>query len=455
MRLRSGSIRIRDTVIATVLSGLVLSAIAVGIELTVRHAVREIAWHDAMNVAREVSAAVREQRLRSPVPAPAEVPLIQVVDARGRVIDASPAAPREEPLSMVRPSAEDGVADLISCPPSGNGCLLLEALRVSEEADSAVIYAGRPEPPILRGYWFEAVLGALVAVLTALTALATWFMVGRTLRPMSGICVELADITISDLSRRVPVPKGENEIARLARTVNDTLDRLEYSAEQQRRFSSDASHELRTPVAALRNQLEVALMHPDDTDMEETLQAMLRDTDRLEDIIADLLLLARLGTTSTAATEPVELAELVSAEVRRREVPINTRLASGLIVNGIRIQLTRLLANLLDNAERYRENTIDVELERAAGQAVLSVTDDGPGIAPEDRDRVFDRFTRLDTARSRDSGGTGLGLPIVHNIAAAHGGSVRVEDSPRGARFVVRLPLAAAETGEGADKKDR
>jgi signal transduction histidine kinase len=454
MRMGPDSIRIRDTLIATVLAGVVLTAIAVAVNYTVHHAVRESAWHDAEVAARQVGEALRDGRPRRLLPAGSGTPLIQVVDARGAVIAASPAAAAMGVLSTVRPSPAEQVVELTACPARQDGCLLLEAMRVSGRADSAVIYAGRSEPAILSGYWFELTLGLIVAALTALTALATWYMVGRTLRPMSAICSELADITIHDLSRRVPVPRGKQEIARLAETVNETLDRLEYSVEQQRRFSSDASHELRTPIAGLRNQLEAALMHPDDTDMEATLQAMLRDTERLEHIITDLLLLARLGTGSVAVTEPIDLAQLVEAEVRRRSVPINTRLAPGVVVSGIRMQLTRLLANLLDNAERYRESTIDVELGQAAGSAVLSVTDDGPGIPPADRDRVFDRFTRLDTARSRNSGGTGLGLPIAHNIAAAHGGSLRIEDSPTGARFVARLPLAGALQG-AAGRKDQ
>jgi signal transduction histidine kinase len=442
MRLRPASIRVRDTIIATVLSGLVLTMIAIGVDLTVRHAVRESVWHDAMEAARRVSALVEDHKPINPLTADATIPLIQVVNSRGKVIHASPAALRMGPLSTVRPSSPDGDLELTSCPPRGDGCLLIEAIRVNAGTETVVVYAGRSEPAILRGHWFEVVLGAMVALLTALTALATWFMVGRTLRPTSAICAHLADITINDLSRRVPVPKGENEITRLAHTVNETLDRLEYSAEQQRRFSSDASHELRTPIAGLRNQIEAALMYPDDTEMEHTLRSMLRDTERLEDIIADLLLLARLGTGSAMVTQPVDLAQLVTAEVGRRSGPIRMRLTPGLVVNGISMQLTRLLANLLDNAERYCENAIDVELTRDEGIAVLSVTDDGPGIAPEDRDKVFDRFTRLDTARSRDQGGTGLGLPIAHNIAVAHGGTLRIEDSKQGARFVLRLPLA-------------
>jgi signal transduction histidine kinase len=351
-------------------------------------------------------------------------------------------------LSSAWPASTDQFMDLTSCPAAGDGCLLLEAVRVSTDSGSVAVYAGRSEPTILTSNYFEVILAAMVVLLTMLTALATWYMVGRTLRPMTGIRAELADITLTDLTRRVPEPKGGHEIAQLARTVNETLDRLQYSAEQQRRFSADASHELRTPIAGLRSQAEAALLYPDDTDMVDTLEAMLGDLDRLEAIITDLLLLARLGSgTGGEVRESIDLADLVDQEVHRRPMaPIRTKLAPGLSVTGVRMQLVRLLGNLLDNAERHCVDVIDVELTETDGEAVLSVTGDGAGIAPKDRDRIFDRFTRLDAARSRDAGGTGLGLPIAHNIAVAHGGSLRVEDSPRGARFVARLPLIEDET---------
>jgi signal transduction histidine kinase len=434
--------------IATVLSGLVLTAIATGVDLTVRHAVQESVWHDAFNAAQKVSSAVLEKRLPHTLPADARIPLIQVVDSRGRVIEASPAAKRMRVLSNAWPAATNQFADVTSCSAAVDGCLLLEAVRVSTDTESVVIYAGRSEPTILSSNYLEVILAAMVVLLTMLAALATWYMVGRTLRPMSAICAELADITITDLTRRVPEPRGGHEIAQLAHTVNETLDRLQYSAEQQRRFSADASHELRTPIAGLRSQVEAALLYPDDTDMVDTLEAMLGDIERLEAIITDLLLLARLGSSGgNEVRVSIDLADLVTEEVGRRPMaPIRTELTPGLIVTGVSMQLARLLANLLDNAERHCVDAIDVELVENEGEAVLSVTDDGAGIAPKDRDRIFDRFTRLDAARSRDAGGTGLGLPIAHNVAAAHGGSLRVEDSPQGARFVTRLPLTGRET---------
>jgi signal transduction histidine kinase len=185
-------------------------------------------------------------------------------------------------------------------------------------------------------------------------------------------------------------------------------------------------------------------MHPEDTDLELTITSALRDTDRLESIVTDLLLLARIGTGGSAAHERLDLAELAESELRRRpsDLKIRTNLTPGLTVRGVRMQLVRLLDNLLDNAERYAGGGVEIEVRRAGPHARLTVTDDGPGIPPEDRERVFQRFTRLDAARSRSAGGTGLGLAIAREIAQAHAGSLSIEDHPNGTRFALHLPLS-------------
>jgi signal transduction histidine kinase len=223
---------------------------------------------------------------------------------------------------------------------------------------------------------------------------------------------------------------------------NDCTERM---LAQQRQFAADASHELRTPLAGLRAQLEEARLHPDQTDLPELLDAALRDVDRLEAITEDLLLLARVAAEAPAEREPVDLAETVRAEVSRRAggLDMRLRLEPGVTVNANGSQIGRLLANLLDNAQRHAKHTVEVRVRRAGAFAELAVTDDGAGVAVPDRERIFGRFTRLDTARSRDCGGTGLGLAIAHDIAQTHQGSLRVEDtSGNGACFVLRLPLA-------------
>ncbi|GAB3902931.1 hypothetical protein GCM10027612_68760 [Microbispora bryophytorum subsp. camponoti] len=276
----------------------------------------------------------------------------------------------------------------------------------------------------------------------------------RALEPVRAIRAELDEINASDLGRRVPVPQAKGEIHDLAQSVNYTLDRLEETLEQQRRFTSDASHELRSPITAIRAQVEDALLAPQESDLREIGPAVLRSLERLQAIASDLLTLARLDAGAPCERESLDLGRLVAAEldVRRPVRRVVSRLYPGVIVRGDRIRLGRLIANLLDNAERHAVTTVHLEVRREDppdgdprfrfGLAVLEVLDDGAGIAHDQREFVFQRFTRLDAARSRNIGGAGLGLPIARQIAESHGGSLTIIDSSRGARFLVCLPLS-------------
>ncbi|MEV7007062.1 ATP-binding protein [Streptosporangium sp. NPDC051022] len=220
---------------------------------------------------------------------------------------------------------------------------------------------------------------------------------------------------------------------------------LQRSLELQRRFTTDASHELRTPLAGLRAQLEEARLHPDQTHLGELIGHALRDVNRLQAILDDLMLLARLGAVPPTAFERIDLAELAEAEAcsrigDRHEVRLDVR--PGVMVDVVPSQICRILRNLLDNAQRHAAHIIVVRVRRIVGGAELSVTDDGPGVPEAECDHIFQRFTRLDTARSRDHGGTGLGLAIARDIAQAHHGTLQVQNaSPHGARFVLHLPL--------------
>lgn len=446
MRVRPRSIRARDTLVAAVIAALVFGATAIGADYAVRSAVQADLLRETQVDARRVSGAVRDGTLEGAIrDGTRGRVLIQVVEPGGRVTNATPAATDRPPVSRLWPSSNLRVQDFTECHGSwpGRECFVIEAIRVSTQADSVVVYAAERQPYYLVNGLLEAVLALGVLLLAAVAASITWRVVGRTLGPVEAIRAQLAEISATDLSRRVPQPAGQDEIAQLARTANETLDRLERAVGRQRQFASDASHELRTPIAGLRANLEDASMHPDDNDLRAVVASALRDTDRLESIVTDLLLLARIGTGGTAVQRPVDLSELADAEIGRRAftLKIVTEIARGVTVRGVRMQLVRLLGNLLDNAERYADSQITVELAAADGLALLTVTDDGAGIAPADRERVFERFTRLDTARSRHAGGTGLGLAIAREIAQAHGGTLRVEDHPSGARFALRLPL--------------
>ncbi|MFA1546635.1 HAMP domain-containing sensor histidine kinase [Actinomadura chokoriensis] len=444
--MRPRSIRARDTLIAAVIAALVLGVTAAGVDLAVRGGIRADLLHQTQADARRVSGGVRDGSLEGAIPDDGGGRiLIQVVEPGGRVTNATSAAAGRPPVSRLWPSSNLRVRDFTECHGSwpGRECFVVEAIRVSTARDSVVVYAAERVPPYLVNGLLEAVLAAGVLLLAGAAAWITWRVVGRTLRPVEAIRAQLAEIGATDLSRRVPQPPGEDEIAQLARTANATLDRLERAVGRQRQFASDASHELRTPIAGLRANLEDAAAHPEDNDLPEVVRSALRDTDRLESIVTDLLLLARIGTGGTAAQEPIDLSALAAAEIRRRTftLRIATELPSGVTVRGVRMQLVRLLGNLLDNAERYAGSVITVEVSRQDGEALLAVTDDGAGVAPADRERVFERFTRLDAARSRGVGGTGLGLAIAREIAREHGGTLRIEDHPSGARFALRLPL--------------
>ncbi|QQC91449.1 sensor histidine kinase [Streptomyces alfalfae] len=277
-------------------------------------------------------------------------------------------------------------------------------------------------------------------LLLAVVAGVTWLVTRRALRPVAAITAEMSAITASeDLARRVPEPDTHDEIARLARTTNETLTALQTSVERQRRFVADASHELRSPIASLRTQLEVGAAHPALLDVEGAVE----DTVRLQELAADLLLLARLDAGEKPGEARVDLAALVGEELSQRtrdRVEVRTELRS-VEVSGSRSQLARVLGNLLNNAQRHARSQVTVATRADGAWAVLAVSDDGEGVPPDERERIFERFVRLDDARTRDEGGAGLGLAIARDVAARHGGTLMVREAPSGgALFELRLP---------------
>jgi signal transduction histidine kinase len=281
-------------------------------------------------------------------------------------------------------------------------------------------------------------------LLLAVAAGTTWLVTRRALRPVEGIRAELAEIMKGDLSRRVPQPPSHDEVAALATTTNATLAALEEAVARQRRFVADVSHELRSPIASLRTQLEVARAHPQLLEID----GLIDDTLRLEHLAADLLFLARLDAGEKQRTEPLDLAALVRRELVHRvadRVPVETAIPDEpMMVTANRTQLIRILRNLVDNAQRHAASAVRVALHHRQGHGmVLDVTDDGPGVPAADRERIFERFVRLDDARSRDAGGAGLGLAIVRDLVHRHGGRIEVGDADTGgARFTVTLATA-------------
>jgi signal transduction histidine kinase len=281
---------------------------------------------------------------------------------------------------------------------------------------------------------YGALLPGVPAVLLVVAAM-TWLSVGRALAPVAAIRAKVAHITARDLHQRVPVPRSKDEIAALATTVNGTLDRLETAVETHKRFVADAAHELRSPIATLRARLELAAPS-------ELTREALADVERLQSLAADLLMLAKLDAGEPLRTGELDLGQVAAEEslrVRRRpEVRVDLDVEPDVVMKGSRAHLARLVTNLTDNAVRHAASTVRVRVRGDADEAVLEVLDDGPGIPFEQREAVFDRFTRLDEARARDAGGAGLGLPIARDIAVRHGGTLVYA----GGGFIARFPLS-------------
>lgn len=468
---RPRSIRGRFTLTVGLLSLITLAVIGGGSHFVIHKTIEAQVFSATQRAAFDWLASMQPGRIPQPAGRPQSDPydqvhFLQLVDTGGRVVAANDAAAGKPPLTTIRPPAHDRIQYVNECPAEGE-CVLVTAVRPTPQMTSLLwngephyVYAGAKEPRILAGYYLKAWIAALVLLASAVVAWITWMVVGRTLRPVAAIREKVIEASAGDEILRLPEPPGDDEIARLARASNRFLDQLDELMADQRRFISLVTHELRSPVAALRAQIEEALTYPDEVDPRETLRTALHSTERFQQIIDELLAYTRITRGRTSAPEPVNLTALVRSEIdarsRARGTPIRFQATDDLIVLGTRLHLLGVLSNLLANAQRHAHSRIDVILERRGDQAVLIVQDDGDGIAPEDRERVFEPFVRLAEGLRLDPGGSGLGLAICRKAAEAHNGSLTIEDSPRGARFVLRLPLmdtrhvpARSEDGSG------
>ncbi|GII37615.1 sensor histidine kinase [Planotetraspora phitsanulokensis] len=448
------SLRTRTTMAVAGLALIFMTAIGASIDRLVVDGVEAQIFQEAQRAAGNYLGTVRPGYTPVPVPK-TRIDLIQLVDSHGRVVAASAAAAGRPALSTARPPVDNRMQNQIVCSAQGE-CVMLAAVRVAPletreiwHGEPHYLYAGTAEPAILASHRLAFLTAGGIVLIAGLIGWGNWWLAGRTIGRVTAIRATMAEITASDLSLRVPEPPGRTEYALLARTANRTLARLEESVKQQRRFASTTSHELRTPLTGLRTRLEEALLYPGEVDPHETIRDALAVTERLETIVDDLLVLARLRAGDPAAHEPIDIGALVIEEATAEVggVPVQARACRDLIVMGSRIQLIRVVDNLLTNARRHAGTGVQVVAERVDDQAVITVCDDGDGIAPQDRERVFERFVRLDDGRRREPGGSGLGLAISRDIAHAHHGTLRIEDSPRGARFVLRIPLIPAMHG--------
>ncbi|HLU58431.1 MAG TPA: ATP-binding protein [Pseudonocardia sp.] len=406
------SVRLRATLAATA-----VVAVALGVASAVLVSVLAGSLADSAAAEAERRAAQTVEMLTVPDPPVVESPLVVGPDVVVR-----PAQPGVPPPTFTQ-NERFAVASVPVM--TADGEVLVQA-RASLHPAAAALDTLR------------SVLLPGVPALLLLVAGLTFIAVGRALAPVSAIRRELADITATDLHRRVPVPEARDEIRLLAETTNRTLDRLEHAVDRHRRFVADAAHELRSPLAVLRTRLEVAPPQPLTTEA-------LADVDRIQRLTADLLLLARLDAGEPAEHEEVDLGQVAAEEAARArprsDVRVDLRIGPGIVVRGSAEQLRRLVANLVDNAVRHAAGAVTVRLAARGGEAVLDVCDDGPGIPPDQQAAVFDRFTRLDEARARDAGGSGLGLAIARDIAVRHAGTLAVAGGPPGAVLRARFPI--------------
>lgn len=361
--------------------------------------------------------------------------LWQILDTNGRVVAASAAVP------ITLPVEED---DRIQIPGEDHSYLLAteEASRDGNQYVIAVAVSRETISEALQALITPLVIG--IPLLLLVVAGTTWLVVTRALAPVERIRQEVAQISDEQLDRRVPQPSTRDEISRLASTMNQMLERLEQARQRQQQFVADASHELRSPLASIRQYAEVARTHPDAVPREELVEAVFEESTRMQELVKQLLLLARLDEPASGMKSlEVDLDDLVLEAANRARTggaTVGTSAVGPARIVGDPVAMRQVVDNLIDNACRFARKQVALQLQEKDGLVTLMVDDDGPGVPPADRSRIFERFVRLDGSRSRSSGGTGLGLAIAQEIVAHHRGQVSVTDSPMGgARFVVTL----------------
>ncbi|MGA5302618.1 ATP-binding protein [Nucisporomicrobium flavum] len=449
--LRRLGLRARLLLVSVVVLAVGLAAGGVLLVATMRFALLRTANTEALETARAVAGLVNSRSLPNPVPAGPTV-RVQVVDATDRVLSVSYGADRLTPILYPRELADlaDGEGRYISGDRIGlEGRVRVVVLAAGPTEARVKVLVARPTGDLTQSVdLLRTTLLVTFPPLVALLALVAWRVSGAALRPVEALRAGAEEITGGARPGRLPVPDSRDEVHRLAVTLNGMLHRLDAARARQRAFVADAAHELRSPLTNMRTELEVAQRLPDTTDWPELAGDLLTDVERLSRLVDDLLLLARSDDGGTRAAPPpsgeVELGQLL-AEVAARYPSVEyERPAVPLRVAGDRDALARVVANLLDNAVRHAASAVRLAVAADGAYRRITVADDGPGIPAADRERVFDRFTRLDDARARDAGGSGLGLAIVRELVRRHHGTVVLKGTtpPPGLSAEVRLPTA-------------
>jgi signal transduction histidine kinase len=445
-------VRVRATMVATVIVAVVLVAGALALLTLVHRSLVGSVDAAGQARARDVAGLAASGRLQDSVASTGEESsVVQVVDAHGAVRSASSNISGEPPLLARAPAGRAPAVFSATQLPFGEnpGSFRVAVQPVALPDGPGWVYVATSLSQVdLAVTRLQGLLAVGVPVVLGLMALTLWVTVGSALAPVERIRAQAERIGGADLHARLPVPASRDEIGRLARTMNQMLDRLEGSARRQQRFAGDASHELRSPLAAMRAQVDVALAHPEPAAGGRSLLRVQHEAGRMSELLDDLLFLARSDEAPGVPATPVDLDEVVLAEAQRLRSGGEVRVA----VQGLRAarvpgsprDLARAVRNLGDNAVAHARQEVTLSMAVEDGAVLVHVTDDGPGVPAGRREAIFDRFTRLDGARDRGGGGTGLGLAIARQIVERHHGRLSVGDRADGlpgAVFTLRLPV--------------
>lgn len=455
-RFSTRDVRTRTTILASAVVAVALLVAGAVLLVLLRDRLVDVQISSATLRTRDLAALAKDGDLPDDLSFPGddEESFSQVVGTDGDVIASTPNVKDEALLNNLRPPVGESRFEVRgNLPVDDHERFAISARTVKTDDGNVTVLAGSSLADADKTW--QAVLVFLLIgspLLVLLVAVVTRRVVRRALAPVESIRRRVTEISDEGLDKRVPEPGTGDEIDRLAESMNSMLERLEQSSDRQRRFVADASHELRSPLASARTTLEVAVAHPSSsTTLLAAIHDALIDQRRLESLVADLLTLARLDDGSRShAIERIDLGATVARFVQDRDdnrvtytgPGSNTASEASVWCRTEPKHLQRILTNLVDNAVAYCETKVQITVLTDHDMAVVQVDDDGPGIPPNQRERVFERFVRLDQARTAERG-TGLGLAIVKDLLQADGGSITVTDSELGgARLIAQLPGA-------------
>lgn len=444
-------IRLRTTLAATIVVAIALVGASAALVVLQRQqlidGLTEVAKQQADIIAQEIEeSGVDDVSVTALEATVGDAALLQILDRNGSVILATDDDYDNRPVTDQTPAAGETLDYTVdSLPDDAEPFVIVVSSVETPDGQVRVVTAQSLESVQEATGVLVTLLGIGVPLVIAVVAATSYAVVGRSLAPVEAIRRRVADVSTADQDARVPVPDSRDEIARLAETMNSMLARLQAAAAAQHRFVADASHELRTPLATIRTTTELATLHPEAMDRERATDLVLTETRRLERLVSDLLLLARSDERGLIMhSDDVDLDDIVTGEIARLRSESAVKVAVDVVsvkVHGDAQHLLRAIRNLLNNAARFAESTVEVRLGTAAGKAVLDISDDGPGIPESERERVFERFVRLDDSRERGTGGTGLGLAITRQIALAHAGNVQAMAPTHGTGAHLRLSI--------------